>query len=249
MPQNRVLALCFVAASSLANPAAAQDFLPYAVSATPSQDGRCPGDGGKADLDRSENACFAQLPAIASRQGSALRVKFRDGSSRVYKNKREGCEQADNADNCTEYQLTGYLAEHRFLLIQTGYYEGVDWKLVRLDDGKETTIVAPPHYSPGEKWLASACWSDGPSGCTNGIDIVPTASAKAAPEWHYRPHDDDYVLFEYVGWDGDNRLKLNVTFHPDPHSGDLKTQPASVELINDAWQLRMPPEYLGPARR
>jgi hypothetical protein len=248
MTINRVLILFLVAISWLAGPAAAQDRPPYAVSDHPSQDGRCRGDTGAADLDRSEKACLQQLTGIATRQGKALRLKFPNGG-RVYKNRSAGCEQGNNADNCVEYQLTGYFARHGILLIQVGYYEGVEWMLVRLNGGKEVKIVAPPYYSPHEKWLASACWSEGPSGCGNGIDIVPTTTDQTTREWHYRVPDSDYALYEFVGWDGDDRVKLNVTFHANGDSGALKTVPASVDRVGGAWQLKLPEEYPSAAHR
>ena len=147
---NVASVLSFVAACSLTGAVVAQEFLPYAATAHPSQDGRCRGDPGKADLDRSEKAGLAQLTGIATRQSKSLRLK-------LYKNRPEGCDQRNNAYNCIEYKLTGYFAKHGLLLIEIGYYEGVEWMLVRLDGDQETKIVAPPHYSPHEKWLASAC--------------------------------------------------------------------------------------------
>ncbi|MDU3129422.1 MAG: hypothetical protein E6699_18265, partial [Bradyrhizobium sp.] len=54
------------------------------MSEHPSQDGRCKGDPGKADLDRDEQACLDQLKDIVRRHGKALEVTFRDGFTRSY---------------------------------------------------------------------------------------------------------------------------------------------------------------------
>ena len=243
---SRASALLLLAACLLASPVAAQEFpFPhYAVTAHPSQDGRCRGDPGKADLDRSEKACLAQLASIATRKPDTLRVKFQNGSSRTYRDKPRECEGANAYSDCVRYQLTGYFAKHGLLLIEIDYYEGVEWMLVRLDSGQETKIVAPPHYSPDENWLASACWSDGPSSCENGIDIVPTMPDHTARDWHYRPPNEDYLLSEFVGWDGDNRVNLSMTFHAGGQAaGDLITMPAAVERVDGAWQLKLPREY------
>jgi hypothetical protein len=243
---RRASILSLVVGCILTGPAAAQDvsFPPYAVTAHPSQDGRCQGDPGKADLDRSEKACLAQLASIATRKPDMLRLKFRNGSSKTYRDKPKECEGASAYSNCVKYQLTGYFAKHGLLLIEIDYYEGVEWMLVRFDSGREAKIVAPPYYSPGENWLVSACWSDGPSSCENGIDLVPTTPDQTVRDWHYRPPNDDYLLSEFVGWDGESRVNLTVTFHPGGQdSRDLKTMPASVELIDGAWQLKLPAEY------
>lgn len=171
-----------------------------------------------------------------------LRLTLRNGESKVYTNQKRGCE--GTGGDCIEYELTGYFPKHGLALIQIGYYEGVEWKLVRLDSGKETAVLAPPHYSPNEEWLVSVCWADGPSSCGNGIDIVPTLSDQLAGEWHYRPPENGYENYELAGWDGDERVKLTVTFRA---GRDLKTGPASVERINGRWRLKMPKEYRRPA--
>jgi hypothetical protein len=242
MTPNSPFILAFIALALLATPAVARESPGYSLTDHPSQDGRCRGDGGSGELDRSEKACLEQLSGIAMRQGATLHLTFQDGSSKVYANEREGCESTSG--DCIEYKLTGYFPKHGLILIQIGYYEGAEWMLVRLDSGKETKIHEPPHYSPREKFLVSVCSSEGPSSCGNGIDIIATQPSKATRDWHYRPPDNSYELFEFVGWDGDARVKLTVTFRV---GDDLKTQPASVDLIDGRWRLKMPKEYRRPA--
>lgn len=238
-PSRSLCCVVLSAISLLADPASAQQEIPrYAFSAHPSQNGRCRGDTGHGDKDRSESACLVELAGVATRQGDTLQIKLKNGSDKVYANRLAECTRGD--DGCIEYKLTGYFPKHGLVLIQIGYYEGVEWMLVRLDSGRETKIVTPPHYSPHERWLVSACWSDGPAGCENGIDIVPTEPDRAGGEWHCRVYPTDYTLYEFVGWDGDAQVKLAVTFHV----GDqLKTFPASVDLIAGRWRLKLPKEH------
>jgi hypothetical protein len=50
----------------------------------------------------------------------------------------------------------------RFLIpIEVGYWEGVSWLLMRGETGNASEIVAPPHYSPSERWLVLAIHHDG----------------------------------------------------------------------------------------
>jgi hypothetical protein len=209
----------------------AQASPPYSFSDLPSQDGRCIGDHGMGDLDRSEKACLEQVGELARRVGAGLQLQFRNGLTRVYLNEEAKC-QSETAEGCVEYQLTGYFPTHDLLLIEVDYWEGASWLLVRGDTGQQSEIVSPPHYSPNQRWLASVASNIGPSGPPDGIDIVPTTPDPSLKEWHYRNPDDDEWLFEFAGWDGDDRVKLSATSirSPEEHQG-------FVERRNGDWHL------------
>ena len=118
--------------------------------------------------------------------------------------------------------------------------------LLRLDRGTETKIHSPPHYSPSHRWLFSVCSSDGPSGCGNGMDIVAAPFDLKMHGWNYLVPDDDYTLYEFAGWDGDDRVKLVATFKV---GAEMKPFPASIERVNGAWQLKLPKQHRPPPRR
>lgn len=222
-------AVLFSCAAALADPP--KDSL----SDHPSQDGRCIGDDGVGDLDRSERACLEQIGELAQRVGPGLQLKFRNELTRVYFNEDAKC-QSDEAKGCVKYQLTGYFPKHDLLLIEVDYWEGVSWLLVHADTGKASAVVAPPHYSPGQRWLVSVALSIGPSGPPNGIDIVPATSDPSLKEWHYRVPDYDQWLYEFAGWDGDDRVKLLATSTGTP----TNRVAASVARRNGDWHLTGP---------
>jgi hypothetical protein len=209
---------------------------PYSFSDHPSQDGRCIGDRGVGDLDRSEKACLEQIDKMAQRVGPGLQLKFRNGLTRVYVNEDAKC-QSNEAKGCVKYQLTGYFPNHDLLLIEVDYWEGTSWLLVHADTGNVSKIVSPPHCWPSERWLVSVASSIGPSGPPDGIDFIPVASDASLKEWHYRVPDDDQWLYEFVGWDGDDRVKLLATSTGTPPA---KRVAASVERRNGTWHLRAP---------
>lgn len=100
-------------------------------------------------------------------------------------------------------------------------------------------IVAPPRYSPDRKWLASVYATDGPDDGNNGIDIVPSRFDSGERAWHYRP--DKYEMWNFIGWNGNERLALNVVWRVG-NEPDLVTWPAELVQANGAWQLnRWPP--------
>src|SRR4051794_8787191 len=75
---------------------------PYSFSDHPSRDGRCIGDNGVGDTDRSENACLAQIGETAQRIGPGLQLKFGNGYTKIYLNEDAKCESA-TADGCVKY--------------------------------------------------------------------------------------------------------------------------------------------------
>jgi hypothetical protein len=225
-------AIAAAAASFAVNAFAA---MPYSLSDHPSQDGRCVGDHGAGDLDRSETACLEQVGELARRVGPGLQLNFRNGTTRIYLNEEAKC-QSSEADGCVKYQLTGYFPEHDLILIEVDGWEGAGWLLVRLGTGEDTAIVAPPHYSPDRRWLASVASSIGPAGPPDGMDVVPTSPDPSLKAWHYRTPDDGPWLYEYAGWDGNARVKLVASSLANPQ----RSVPGAIEWRNGQWQLREP---------
>jgi hypothetical protein len=209
--------------------------VPYSFSDRPSRDGRCIGDHGVGDIDRSEPACLAQIGETAQRIGPGLQLKFKNGYTRIYLNEDAKC-QADEPEGCVKYKLTGYFPEHDLMLIEVDYWEGVSWRLVRADTGHSVEIVAPPHYSPDRRLLASVALSVGPSGPPNGMDIVPAGSDPSLKEWHYRTPDDGQWLYSFAGWEGNTRVKLLASSLRAPH----RSVPTTIERRKNEWYLREP---------
>jgi hypothetical protein len=110
----------------------------------------------------------------------------------------------------------------------------MDQLLIWQQNGKEEKVVAPPHYSPDKKWLASVYATDGPDDGNNGIDIVPSGFGSAEPSFHYRPRE--YELWSLAGWDGNERFALTVTWWAN-HGSELVTWPAQVTRVKGTWQL------------
>jgi hypothetical protein len=203
---------------------------PYSFSDHPSQDGRCTGDKGVGEIDRSEKACLAQIGGIARRVGPSLQLKFRNGKTKTYLNEEAKC-QSDTAAGCVKYQLTGYFPEHNLVLIEVDYWEGVSWLLVRANTGESSAIVAPPHYSPDKRWLASVASSVGPSGPSDGMDVVPSMPEPSLKEWHYRIPDNGQWLYQFAGWEGNTRVNLVASSLGEPQ----RNATASIERRNDEW--------------
>jgi hypothetical protein len=206
---------------------------PYSFSDHPSQDGRCIGDKGVGEIDRSENSCLAQIGELAR---PTLQLNLKNGKTKIYLNEAAKC-QSDTADGCVKYQLTGYFPEHNIILVEVDYWEGVSWLLVWADTGDSSAIVSPPHYSPDKRWLASVASAEGPSGPPSGVDIVPSRPASALKEWHYRIPDDGQWLYQFAGWEGNTRVKLLASSLGAPQ----RNATTSIERRNNEWHFEEPP--------
>jgi hypothetical protein len=167
--------------------------------------------------------------------GGRLRLAFRNGTTRTYTNNwnKKACEHG-RYESCKLYVLYDHFPEYKLFLVNVGYYESEEWLLVRQLNGKEEKIVAPPRYSPNKKWLASVYWTEGTDDGNNGIDIVSTSANHAQRSFHHRP--SEYELWEFVGWDGDDRLSLTVRWRVG-NNPELVTWPAEVIRVNGEWQL------------
>jgi hypothetical protein len=198
-------------------------------------------------LAKYEAQCIAQAKGLAVRRGYELQLTFRNGTTRTYANTAgsQDCELSSfeqaqaSYQGCKEYVLYDYFPEHDVLLLNVGYSGSGEWLLVRGQNGREEKIVAPPHYSPDRKWLASVEATDGPGDGNNGIDIVPASFDSTERAWHYRPNK--YEAWKFVGWNGSDRLSLTVEWRAR-NQPDLVTSPAEVVHTSGGWHLnRSPP--------
>jgi hypothetical protein len=187
-------------------------------------------DGDPFSRER-ERACIMQTAGSVVRGGAGLRLRLDHGKSRLFKDKAD-CER--NPDTCELYSLYDYFPEGRLFLVHDQGYESDAWFLISRRDGRQQRVVAPPGYSPNKRWLASVYATDGTDDANNGFDILPADLNANGPAIHYRP--TAYEIWEFVRWDGDDRLLLNVTVRDDS-SPALVKRPAEVTLVNGKWVL------------
>jgi hypothetical protein len=187
-------------------------------------------DGNQFSPER-ERACLQQTAGSAIRSSAGLHLKLDNAKSRLFKDKAD-CERSP--DTCERFSLYDYFPNGRLFLVHEQGYESDAWFLVSQRDGRKQRVVAPPGYSPQKRWLASVYATEGPDDANNGFDILPADMDANEPAIHYRPAD--YELWEFVRWDGENRLLLNVTVHEYGGSA-LVTRPAEVGLVNGKWVL------------
>jgi hypothetical protein len=154
-----------------------------------------------------EKRCISRAKPFVVRRGDALQLTLGNGTTRRYQSKWNAkvCEQGRYED-CKQYILYDYLPQNKLFIVEVIYFESNEWLLIWQQNGKEEKVVAPPHYSPDRKWLASVYATEGPDDGNNGVDIVPSKFDSTEPSWHYRPQE--YEMWNFVGWEGSERCPL-----------------------------------------
>jgi hypothetical protein len=225
MSTRTLLALAVVIASGTV---AAQNSPPQRQPAPPTVDIFC----GKEEAE-----CVRQLSGMAMRDGDQLRLRLANGQTKTFTTTRQACD-AGIYEKCLIYRLTGYFARHRQFLVDVGFLNhGGTTLLVSSRTGNHIRLDAKPHYSPTGKRLAAVSASESVDHADNSIEIW-TASDPPRSEWRYTVPEGQYALYEFVRWDGDERLKMTVT----TRIGEELRESLPVEAVrtSSGWKL-MPP--------
>ena len=104
--------------------------------------------------------------------------------------------------------------------------------------GGEFELSTAPHYSPTGRRIVAV---DANEMNERPHDIIVMSSSSHPPKVEYQyttPEGDKYELWSFVGWEGDNRIKLRAEVH-DGRGGVAKHNTEAV-LTAKGWQLKRP---------
>jgi hypothetical protein len=197
----------------------------------------CRSDNAKEnqDLIQLERACLAQLRGLASRDGDVLRLMLENGKARTFTDESRACQQHD-AEKCLQYRLAAYYPIPKLFVIDWLAYESSRALVVSRRTGASTTLDVRPHLSPsGTRLVAAAAieaWD-----VDNEIVVYSMRSGSLALEWSYKAQE--YEMWDYVSWDGDDRIKLKVALWTVDGGGNhaLVKQSAELRRTSSGWVL------------
>jgi hypothetical protein len=202
----------------------------------PAAEVHCVRDQAKSeDQDEAERRCLEQLTRLASRDGDVLRLTLEDGSFKTFTDERPACEQ-HQVEKCLLYRLATYYPIQRLFVVERQAYESFDVIVVSGRTGAVTKMDVHPHLSPGGTRLVATAaieaWE-----VEKHIAIYYVQKDALKLEWSYKAKN--YEMWEFVSWDGDERIKLSVTLRTVNRSGaeELATQPASLRRTIVGWEL------------
>lgn len=187
--------------------------------------------------------CLAGLKGLVSRKGDALRLALENGKTKVIKGNREACADSD-AEKCLVFDLRAYLPSLDVYVIGVGLWEDDGALVVSTRTGKELYLEALPEFSPSGRWFVSVSNSE-MGDRTYDVGIWSTNPDKPKQEFRYdyrdppySPDEYRYEHWEFVAWDGDDRIKLKVTFnYADCLAREFETD---AVLTGDGWRLNHP---------
>ncbi|HKA78957.1 MAG TPA: hypothetical protein VKD43_02950 [Xanthobacteraceae bacterium] len=184
---------------------------------------------------QAERRCLERLTALASRDGDVLRLALDDGSFKTFMDERTACEQHE-AEKCLMHRLATYYPIQRLFVVERQAYESFDVIVVSGRTGGVTRMDAHPHLSPGGTRLVAAAaieaWE-----VEQHIAIYYVQKDGLKAEWSYKAKV--YELWEFVSWNGDERIELNVTLRTVNRGGaeELATQRAGLRRTIVGWEL------------
>jgi hypothetical protein len=182
-----------------------------------------------------EAQCLKQLAGMATRNGDYLRLTLANGQTKTFTTTGKDCEELIY-EKCLWYRLREYFPQHRQFLVEVGDLNeaGSTYFLVSAGNGSQVKLDAVPHYSPSRKRFAAVSATE-QGGEPNSIQIWSMVSELPKSEWRYTVPEGEDARYEFVGWDGDERLKMTVTTRIG--GGPIKSLPVEAVLASDGWKL------------
>jgi hypothetical protein len=197
----------------------------------------CDRESDKDDRDslEVERTCLAQLKGLASRDGDVLRLTLENGKSKTFTDQSRACQDHD-AERCLNYRVVSYYSAAKLFVLKVLAYESFGALAVSRRTGASTKLAVLPHLSPSGKRLVAAAaieaWE-----VNHEIAVHSVQNGSLSLEWSYKAQE--YEMWNFVAWDGDDRIKLKVTLHTVDPGGEraLVTQPAELRKTGSGWLL------------
>jgi hypothetical protein len=190
--------------------------------------------------ERTEAHCLGLLPEIAQRTGDELRLILDNGEAKTFKDVEEGCAPKNFVfESCFVFRLEAYVRIGNSFVVYKGYMECGYYILVDRRSGEEVELESMPEYSPAGTWFVSVNASEL---CTRPYDVAiwSTATNPPAQAWEYAqaPGGVTNEAFEFVRWDGEDRIELRAYVY-DGKGGSQQYDTEAVRTMQ-GWQVRRP---------
>jgi hypothetical protein len=180
-----------------------------------------------------EAVCLKELGWRVSRKGTVLSLKLDNGTTKTFRNKREG--GSLDCENCVDYYLVGFYSTYSTAgayLVQEQLDESYDethYQLVNVHTGETKEVEGVPRFAPNDStFFVKICAENFCS-----LNIKSMASS-ASPAWESDPevYSDHW---DFVRWIDNDRIALRIG-HKSGHCprGDCK---AILRRTGSSWTI------------
>ncbi len=192
-----------------------------------------------------EADCLAKLKGLVSRKAETLILKVEGGRSKVFQGNARACDEGD-ADNCISHKLRAYLPAQNAYVVQWIGYEDDGAYVISTKTGTMVRINTMPEFSPSGRWVVSVD-SDELNARPYDVAIWATDPEYLKEELRYtRDANGPYEAWEFLGWDGDERIRFKVYVN-NGHGPMTEVETTAVHW-NDGWKLNWHPPNANPGR-
>ena len=209
-----------LAGFTLTNPALAQPW--------PSTPVRC---------TTEEADCLSKLNGLAWRSGDALTLRLGTGRTKTLQGDRQACTDHD-ANKCLLYELHAFLPAAHVYVVQWTIYEDGGADVVSAKTGQSVSLNSLPEFSPNGQAFVSVD-ADELNGRDYDVAIWSVSRGVLKEEFRYlAAASDPYEFWEFLGWDGNDRIRLKVTVNMG--TGGALVRETDAVRTGQGWKLDRP---------
>jgi hypothetical protein len=188
----------------------------------------CKPDQKDTDLESAE--CLERFKEFAARGGDALRLNLENGKTKIYMGNRNACSGHGPGD-CLVFQLIAFYPSLQSFLVKKGLFECEYFELVSRRTGGITEFSTIPEWSPNGKYLIAVDLNDL---CERKYDLAIWSAASDPPVLALKRDQERYEGWTIAGWDGDDRIRLQVSTNSEEGSYD---QDVEAVRSGSGWKL------------
>ncbi|HRO66397.1 MAG TPA: hypothetical protein PL182_02405, partial [Pseudobdellovibrionaceae bacterium] len=181
-----------------------------------------------ARLEKNEADLIRKLghPRVA-RDGRTLTITTSSGKVTQLKD----CLDCGPEKDIEHYLVTRF-SKPDAVLIYRQLYEGDDYTLIT-DDGVPHQIPSYPVFSPDRKAFVVVSASEAFN--WNGLEMWQSKGSSFERKLHYEPKV--YEIYRFLGWDGNDRVRLEYSGYTDGESGSPLCRAAEIRREGAQWKV------------
>jgi hypothetical protein len=184
-----------------------------------------------------EAECLSKLDGLARRSGDTLTLRLENGRSKTLQGDKQACTDHD-ADKCLLYDLQAFLPAAHVYVVQWTTYEDRGADIVSAKTGQSVSLDTLPEFSPNGQAFVSVD-PDELNGRHYDVAIWSVRRGVLKEELRYLAADSNpYELWEFLGWDGDDRIRLKVFINPG--AGESLVRETDAVRTGRGWKLNRP---------